>query len=254
MPGRGNQLRGWISAGGSCTMGAIPVVLAPYGAIAAAVAPAAAASSTAGGSEQLSLSMIFTAFLVMLGPFKIIGPFAALTAGVEEAAARRIALKAIGIACLAGVVAAIAGQRVLVSWRIAPPSLYLTTGIILLLVALYNVLAQYDIFAGKPKPAGAPADIAFVPLAFPTIVTPYGIAAFILVLAVSRDVARDLTIVGLFLAVMLLNLLVMWYARPIVRHGGFVLQLLGAILGVLQVALGVQLIVNALRALAALRP
>jgi len=54
--------------------------------------------------------------------------------------------------------------------------------------------------------------------------------------------------------VMLVNLLVLWYARPIIRRGAFLLQLLGAVLGVLQVALAIQMIVEALRFLKVLAP
>ncbi len=209
------------------------------------IAMAAAAGPDAG--EPLSLSMVFTCFMVMLGPVKIVGPFAKLTSGVEEPVARKIGLKALGIACLAGLVAAVSGQNTLVSWGIAPSSLHLAAGVILLLVALKNVMAQYDSAADPSKPVADPSNIAFSPLAFPTIITPHGLATFILLLAVSHDVSRDVAIVALFFAVMLVNLLVLWYARPIIRRGAFFLQLLGAVLGVLQVALAIQMIVEALR-------
>ncbi|HSE96390.1 MAG TPA: hypothetical protein VLD61_10885 [Methylomirabilota bacterium] len=53
---------------------------------ASAIPPATPYTGTA-----LSLGMIFTAsFMVMLGPFKLVGPFVSLTAGMEEAAARKL--------------------------------------------------------------------------------------------------------------------------------------------------------------------
>ena len=211
------------------------------------LAMAAEPASGASAGDQLSLAMVFTCFMVMLGPVKIVGPFAKLTSGVEEVAARKIGLKALGIACLAGLVAAVSGQNTLVSWNIAPSSLHLAAGLILLLVALKNVMAQYEAPAEGSKPVAAPSNIAFSPLAFPTIITPHGLATFILLLAVSHDVSRDVLIVALFFAVMLVNLLVLWYARPIIRRGAFFLQILGAVLGVLQVALAIQMIVEALR-------
>ena len=115
------------------------------------------------------------------------------------------------------------------------------------MVALKNVMAQYDTSANAAKLVATAADIAFSPLAFPTIITPHGLATFILLLAVSHDVSRDILIVALFFAVMLLNLIVMWFARPIIRRGAFLLQIFGAGLGVLQVALAIQIIVEALR-------
>ncbi len=50
-------------------------------------------------AQRLSLGMYFTAFFVMLGPVKLIAPFAHLTADLDVGAARRLALQGVGIAC-----------------------------------------------------------------------------------------------------------------------------------------------------------
>jgi multiple antibiotic resistance protein len=202
--------------------------------------------SPAGADRELSYAMVFTAFMVMLGPLKLVGPFGKLTSGMDELQARKVGTKAFFIACIAGFVAAYAGQKTLVSWRISINALYLAAGLVLLLVALKNVLEQYAPPEEAPRPFSYP-NLAFAPLAFPTILTPHGIATFILVLALSHDPYREVCIVGLFLVVMLLNWLTMWFARPILRRGGTPLSILGAVLGVLQVALAVQMILTALR-------
>jgi len=88
-------------------------------------------------------------------------------------------------------------------------------------------------------------------IAFPTVVTPYGIAALIVVLTNSREVERTGAILAILLAVMVLNLLTMLYARRIM--GGvtaMVLQIVGAVLGVLQVAVAIDMILRALHELA----
>ena len=198
-------------------------------------------------AEGLGLGMIFTAFLVMLGPVKIVFPFAKLTSDLEEAEARQIGLKGFGLACVAGVVAAIIGQRILASWQISLSALHLTAGLVLLLVALKNTLAQYGSAEDTLLSPSARRNVAFAPLAFPILLTPYGIATFILILASTRDVYLDFIIFGLFLVVMTLNLMVMWYARAIIRRGGGGLALLGAVLSILQVALSIQMILDALR-------
>ena len=199
-------------------------------------------------TQHLTLGMIFTAFFVMLGPGKLIAPFAHLTAGLEEAAARRLGLRAIGIACAGGVVAAVLGQRVLVTWRISYAALLLAAGIVLFMVALKTMLARYATPAAT-APVALPPHPALSPLAVPLILSPYGVAAFILILAVSQDLGREVLIFGLFLVVMLLNLAAMWYVRAIVRWGGGLLALVSAVLGVLQVALAIQFILDALRIL-----
>ena len=207
--------------------------------------PAAGQGRIVDISQRLSLGMYFTAFFVMLGPMKLIGPFARLTAEMERGAARRLALKGVGLACIGGMVAALLGQRALATWGIARPTLLLAAGIVLFVVALHAIMTAYA-EPEPPLPAVPPPHPAMSPLAVPLILTPYGVATFILILAVTHDPRRELVVFGLFLAVMLLNLLVMWFVRPIVRWGGGLLTLTGSVLGVLQVALALQLILEAL--------
>jgi len=196
-------------------------------------------------SDRLSLGMYLTAFFVMLGPVKLIVPFAHMSAGMPSGAARLLALKAVGLACAGGVVAAVLGQRALVTWGIARPTLLLAVGIVLLVVALRAVTSTRPP-AASPQPAAAPPHPALSPLAVPLILTPYGIATFILVLAVAHELERQLVIFGLFLVIMLLDLLAMWYVQAIFRWGGGILALIGSVLGVLQVALALQLMLEAL--------
>lgn len=200
------------------------------------------------GEGTLTFGMVFTAFFVMLGPVKIIAPFAKLTAGMEEGAARRLALEATGIACAGGIVASIFGQRILASWDISLNALRLAAGLVLLLVALRATLDQYAPPREAPTAEGR-GNLAFSPLAFPIILTPYGLAILILILAVFGGLERDAAVFAIFLLVMLLDLAVMWFARAIVRRGGWILALFGAVLVVMQVALAVELILDALRAL-----
>jgi multiple antibiotic resistance protein len=88
---------------------------------------------------------------------------------------------------------------------------------------------------------------------FPSIVTPYGIAALIIMLANSPDAARTQGVVLLLLVVMALNLAAMLFARSIMRGVVLIgLQILGAVLGVLQVALAIEMILRALRGIGAL--
>lgn len=90
-------------------------------------------------------------------------------------------------------------------------------------------------------------------VAFPVVVTPYGIAAVIALLVNSHDAARTAGILAILVGVMVLNLLAMLYVRRIM--GGVIvlaLQIVGAVLGVLQVALAVQIILRGLHDLGVL--
>lgn len=200
-------------------------------------------------------SKVFTYLFVMLGPIKLLAPFVRITNGMDTGASRRLALQGFGIACLAGVVAAFVGEKILVKWGISLPALLLAAGLVLLVIAMQSVLAQYDSSrtpgANQAPPPAAARGLAFSPLAFPSIVTPYGTAALILLVGASGE-AQDLFILGMFLGIMLLNLVAMWFARPILKFGAGALQVLGAVLGVLQVALAIQMILVAARVLGVL--
>jgi multiple antibiotic resistance protein len=132
------------------------------------------------------------------------------------------------------------------------PALTLAGGIIFFLVALKQLLEQYEpsreSLTKDPLPT-SPLTAA-CHLVFPVVLTPYGIAVVIALLAASEDTTRIAMILGILIFVMCLDLLAMLFARYILR--GFmilILEVLGAVLAVLQVALSVQFILLGLRSL-----
>ena len=126
----------------------------------------------------------------MLGPFKIIGPFFKVTNGASATRTRQIAMWATIFAALGLLIAGFLGESILSSYGIPLPVLALSGGIILFLVALKNVLDQFEAPeppTGEAEAPPAPAmKVALAPLAFPAIVTPYGIAALIVLVASAR--------------------------------------------------------------------
>lgn len=204
--------------------------------------------------STMPISQIFTYFIVMLGPIKILAPFVKISRGMDAPSARMLAVKGFFFACLAGVAAATLGQNTLAKWDVGLPALLIAAGLILLLVALKSVLSQYEQSPRIPpgdNPQPATKMLAVSPLAFPTIITPYGIAAFILINAAVPS-EQNIEIYKVFLEVMALNLVAMLFARPIIKYLSTVLTILGAVLGVLQVALAVQMIILAFRMLGVL--
>jgi multiple antibiotic resistance protein len=193
---------------------------------------------------------IFTLFFVTLGPLKVLGPFAQLTRETNEASMKQIAVRAFVLAVVAVVAGAFAGRALLENWGISAPAMLLAGGIIFALVGLSLVLEQYHPVHPAPPPLPAAPMAAAMRITFPTVVTPYGIAALI---ANSPGAGRTAAVLAILLGVMVLNLLAMLYARRIM--GGvtvMVLQIFGAVLGVLQVALAIEMILRALRELGVL--
>jgi multiple antibiotic resistance protein len=202
-------------------------------------------------------AQIFTLLFLMLGPFKIIAPFSRITKGADAALTRQIALRATLFSSIALLLAALLGERFLSSYGVPLPVLALSAGIILFLVALQSILQQFapptpdneGIAGAAPTPT---LSMALTPLAFPTIVTPYGIAAVVVFVAISPDLQGRLIVGAIVLAIMLLNLIVMLTERRILPFLGVLLPILGAVLGVIQVALGLQIVLRSLKALGVL--
>ena len=236
-----------------------PIVALIIGVGCLVAAGAASAAEAAAGPvplRQVPLGQVFTILFLMLGPFKIIGPFFKLTRGADAKLTRQIAVWATIFSALALLIAGFLGENILSSYGIPLPVLALSGGIILFLVALKNVLEQFE--APEPHtdqvavPPAAVMKVAMAPLAFPTIVTPYGIAAVVVLVAFSQSLEGRLTIGAVVVAIMVLNLIVMLVARRLQTVLAFVLPIFGAVLGVVQVALGLQIINNALRPLGVL--
>jgi multiple antibiotic resistance protein len=194
-------------------------------------------------SITVSVGAMLTFFFLLLGPIKILGPFVKLTRGAEPGFCRQLAVRGILLAAGALGAAAVIGEKLLDNFRIGVPVRAKTGGLILFLTALETVLQQ---FRGPPgadaKDLPLSLSLAVSPLAFPTIVTPSGIAAVIIFVTLSPDLAGELTIGLLLLVILLLDLLAMLYARAILKWLALPLYLLGAVLGVVQVALGLNVI------------
>jgi multiple antibiotic resistance protein len=196
-----------------------------------------------------NLTHIFAILFLMLGPFKIIAPFMQLTAAADHVLTRRIAFRAIIYSTTALLVAGLLGQNLISKYGIPISILALSGGLILFLVAILNVIRQFNMPSMHEPTKAEPPDlkIAINPLAFPTIVTPYGIAAVIVFLAVSPELERKLAIGAMVMGIMALNLVFMVFSKMLIRILAFILPLLAAILGVLQVALGLQIIYRSVR-------
>lgn len=212
--------------------------------------PALAQADAEANAEQWAITprKVFIMLFLMLGPIKILMPFVNMTRGSDAAFRRRLATRAILFSTAALGVAGLLGNSMLDNFNIAVPVLALTGGLILFLVALQTVLQQAA-WPPRPRPEEPPAGLhlAFSPLAFPIIVTPYGIAAVIVFAALAQDdYAVKLVVVGVVLLILALDWLAMLFAETILRWLGPVLQVFAVVLGITQIALGLQVIIHSL--------
>jgi multiple antibiotic resistance protein len=194
---------------------------------------------------KIAPSKLFLLFFVMLGPIKVIGPYYLSTSHLQPQELRKLSLKVFAFSAIAVLLAGILGSAMMRSWEIDPIAMRFAAGLIFLLVALQIVLSQYQDPAIPSAGSGSPNVMRLV---FPLSVTPYGIAGLIVLMALSHDLKRSILVLGLAVIVLVLNLLSMLTVRPLMRWiGGVPLQIFGAVLGILQVALAVQLIIGAFK-------
>lgn len=223
-------------------------------------------TATAADTEavlSLELSKIFTFFFLTLGPKAVIAPFAQSTAKLDAVTTKRVALATTAISLLSILVASTIGVRVLTSWGISTGALLIAAGVILFLIALESIRERYqqeEFHTNTPSsdkstgssignsPEVSVRRLAFK-LAFPYVVSPYGVAVVILVLTSRPEHVAIAPIVAMLVGIMLLNLVVMLNAGRIARslYIAPAFAVLGAVLGVLQAALGVQAILVGLR-------
>lgn len=199
------------------------------------MSPAAAADT---GHYSLHAMDIFILFFVMLGPLKLLGPYLQATRPLDRPALNALSFKVMAIAVVSVFSGGFLGRVLLNNWHIPVPILILAAAIIFFLVALNIVLSQYQrASTGSQSDPANPAK-----LAFPLVVPPYGLAAVIVLLTLSADQTRTLLVLVMLALIMLLDLLAMLMVRQIMRGvGPLILQVLGVVLGVLQVGLALQI-------------
>jgi multiple antibiotic resistance protein len=193
---------------------------------------------------------IFSLLFVTLGPLKILGPFAQHTRDLDDRTLRKTAMSAFGIATASIVVGSLLGAVLARSWHLSSGSLLLAAGLIFLLVALRQLLEQYEPPHAAAQSQSVSPLVGAVQLVFPIVLTPYGIASAIVLLVGSDEAQRMGLIIALLVAVMVLNLLAMLFVRKIlVGVMMVVLRVLGAVLGVLQAGPAIEFLVRGCRLL-----
>jgi multiple antibiotic resistance protein len=214
-------------------------------------AAAAQSASVLATRRPITWGMIFALLFLMLGPIKLLGPFAAATKDCDRVFRLRLATRAFLFSAAAVTIAGALGQQMLENFAIPVLVLEIAAGLILFLVALQAVMQQYDVTCPPERTEPPTLAHAFSPLAFPTIVTPYGIAAVIILISLAPAREIRLMVAGVVYFILFLDWLAMLVAHIIVRWLNPLLLLLGVILGVSQVALGLQLMLDGMEGLVA---
>lgn len=203
---------------------------------------------------MFDFSFVLTVFILLLGPLKVIPAFATLTRDADAAYRRRAAVYATLFATAICVLLILLARTMVSSYRLSVEALQLTAGLILLIWSLNALLQRGDAMprAGRHP---SPVELAMSPLTTPVIITPAGVAALMVFVLLGPNVPGGHPVVaGALAVVMALNFLVMFFNDRIVKRHWLLglLQLVGSVLIVVQVAFAVQVLLNGLRAIGAI--
>ncbi len=198
-------------------------------------------------------SYVLTIFIMLLGPIKLIPAFAGVMRERDEVFRRSVAIRAALITAVVVAFVALAGGSFLAKYHISIDGLRIAGGLVLLVAALNTIFGKAQAPASGSADA-TPLQIAISPLVTPIIVPPAGVAAILIFMMLSPEYPGMPKAVGLALAIVLvLDFLAMRFNRALTKPWLMqTLQLLGAVLIFMQVAIAIETILIALRSLRAI--
>jgi multiple antibiotic resistance protein len=208
--------------------------------------------------EAVPLGRLALLLFTLMGPIGLMPAFDAATTGRDMAQRRRIALQVLVFSLTGLALAVFLGTAVMARVGTTPPSLIIAAGAILAITALRNILAAGA--GGSPAaPGPAPEALprwmpALSPITVPGIVTPVVVAVLVIFTTVFPSTSSRLAILAVAVGLMVVNLVAMLGARWFMSRIGMApLLLLGAIFGVLQVALGIEFLADGIGLAVAMR-
>jgi len=192
-------------------------------------------------------ALIYAVLFLLVGPVRLIVPYARLAADFERASKWKIALVAAAIAAGLCVFVVLAGGQMLKKYDVALESLRVAGGLLLTVSALKNIV--FPTVGSAPSVERPTVFETGLTVATPAIVGPLGIAAILLFSAAAPDAAaaRETVLIPV-LGLMAANLVVMLLIDKIMKIPGLksFLYFIAAVLSLVQLALGVDVMLTGL--------
>ena len=148
-----------------------------------------------------SIIEIFTLLFATMGPIKVLITFAEKTQGLDKAVKRRIAINAVWVAAVVGLVFIFFGVVFMELFKFSTVALSLAGGLILLVYSIKSILKEPKMGEKKGYATDRDAEkMAIYPLAIPLMASPMGLVTLTIVSANRGVGTEDL----IFLSIMLL--------------------------------------------------
>jgi small neutral amino acid transporter SnatA (MarC family) len=192
---------------------------------------------------EMPWGALFGLLFMTMGPIRAIAVFSRMGESDDAPGVRSLAFRSAGLVAAAFVMTVLIGNGVLTAWGVSFPMLILAGGVVLTALSLQTLLAP----AAAPGPSPDPQAMPAAAVAFPGLFPPIAVSVPLIFSVPFPGWETKLGILALGGALIVVNLLFMLRSKAIIRAVGPVpLQLFGAVFGVLQLALGLQFIADAL--------
>jgi multiple antibiotic resistance protein len=200
--------------------------------------------------ESLDAAFIIDTFLLLLigiGPKIALVPFLDATADMPEATKRRVLRKMLTTAATVAAVLLILGGLLTRLLHFSPGALGISSGIILLVIAVATVLGHQAGGSDHPIEGRDPMQVAIFPLAVPYLLNPSGIVVLVTLSAEASSVAVLAAALGVLLVVLAIDVVVFRFAVQVAsKLDPSRMLVTEKVFGFLLAALGVQLVLNGL--------
>ena len=192
---------------------------------------------------EMPWGALFGLLFMTMGPIRAIAVFSRMGESDDAPGVRALAFRSAGLVAAAFVMTVLIGNGVLTAWGVSFPMLILAGGVVLTALSLQTLLFPASGPGASPDPQTMPA----AAVAFPGLFPPIAVSVPLIFSVPFPGWETKLGILALGGALIVVNLLFMLRSKAIIRAVGSVpLQLFGAVFGVLQLALGLQFIADAL--------
>jgi small neutral amino acid transporter SnatA (MarC family) len=189
---------------------------------------------------------ILLLLLIGIGPKIALVPFLDVTADMPEATKRRVVRKMLVTAAAVAVVLLVLGGLLTRLLHFSPGALGISSGIILLIIAVSMVLGSGEQQAAK-RNGEDPMRLAVFPLAVPYLLNPAGIVVLVTASAEAGSAGVYGVVLGALAVVILLDAVVFRWAAQVSRHlNASSMLVTEKVFGFLLAALAVQLALDGL--------
>jgi small neutral amino acid transporter SnatA (MarC family) len=216
--------------------------------------------------HSINLIDAFVTFLALVGPQKVVLFFARVARTLDPRFVHIAALLSALAAAAVGVLCAVAAPWLMSFFHISTPSLQLAAGLVFFVYAVglvigmhfdtTPVLDSHDADDDDRGESDAPHPVrsGFREMLLPFVVSPLGVAAVLEEAQNAHGWGGRLVVAGAYAAVAALNLVCLWVLTPLFwRTHAIAFEVLSRLLGVLLAAVGVEVFLQGLTALGALR-